>query len=49
MNTPNKFLLIGISFVLAIGLFYFVQYNTNHIISKSIKAIEKASCECIKE
>jgi YbbR domain-containing protein len=49
MNTPNKFLLIVISFMLAIGLFSFVQYNTNHIISKSIKAIDKATCECAEE
>jgi YbbR domain-containing protein len=49
MNTPNKFLLIVISFMLAIGLFSFVQYNTNHIISKSIRAIEKTNCECVEE
>lgn len=49
MNTPNKFLLIVISLMLAVGLFSFVQYNTNHIISKSIKAIDKANCDCAEE
>ena len=46
MKTPNKFLLIGISLILATGLFLFVQYNTNQLITKSIKAMEKANCDC---
>jgi hypothetical protein len=46
MKAPNKFLLITISFVLALGVFFFAQHNTNKVINKSIKAIEKATCEC---
>jgi hypothetical protein len=49
MKTPNKFLLIVISLMLAIGLFSFVQYSTNEIISRSITAIEKTNCECKEE
>jgi len=45
MKTPNKFLLIGISLMLSAGLFFFVQYNTNQIIAKSIKAMEKTNCD----
>lgn len=46
MKAPNKFLLIIISFALALGVFFFVQHNTSKIINKSIKTIESATCEC---
>jgi len=49
MKAPNKFLLIITSLILAIGLFSFVQYNTNQIVSKSISAIEKTNCDCDDE
>tara|TARA_R110002110_G_scaffold247219_2_gene463527 strand:- start:1019 stop:1171 length:153 start_codon:yes stop_codon:yes gene_type:complete len=45
MKTPNKFLLIIISFILAIGLFTFVQYKTNQLVTKAIGQMEKCECE----
>ncbi len=45
MKSPNKFLLIVISLCLSMGLFTFVQYNTNQIISKSMDQIRECQCE----
>jgi hypothetical protein len=45
MKTPNKFLLIIISFILAMGLFSFVQFNTNQLVTKAIDQLEKCECD----
>ena len=45
MKTPNKFLLIIISFILAIGLFLFVQYNANQLVTKVAAQMEKCECD----
>ena len=44
MNSPNKFLLIIISLTLSMGLFAFVQYNTNQLVTKTINQIKECDC-----
>ncbi len=45
MKAPNKFLLIAISLALAMGLFSFVQYNTNQIVTQAIDQMKECTCD----
>jgi hypothetical protein len=45
MKTPNKFLLIVLSLILSFGLFFFVQYNTNQIVTKAIEQMKDCRCK----
>lgn len=46
MKTTNKFLLIAISFFLAMSIFCYVQYTADLLVNRSIDALNRATAEC---